>query len=95
MSLSAILNSPLLYALVGGGILIVLVIATIFFLRGRKRALELGVSKEDFNSAMRGCVAFSIVPSIAVIIGLFLWPLCWARPGPGSACPSWALSSTS
>ena len=46
MSLSAILNSPLLYALVGGGILIVLVIATIFFLRGRKRALELGVSKE-------------------------------------------------
>ena len=62
MSLSAILNSPLLYALVGGGILIVLVIATIFFLRGRKRALELGVSKEDFNSAMRGCVAFSIVP---------------------------------
>ena len=45
MSLSAILNSPLLYALVGGGILIVLVIATIFFLRGRKRALELGVSR--------------------------------------------------
>ena len=84
MSLSAILNSPLLYALVGGGILIVLVIATIFFLRGRKRALELGVSKEDFNSAMRGCVAFSIVPSIAVIIGLFSlapllgapWPWC-------------------
>ena len=79
MSLSAILNSPLLYALVGGGILIVLVIATIFFLRGRKRALELGVSKEDFNSAMRGCVAFSIVPSIAVIIGLFsLAPLLGA-----------------
>ena len=74
MSLSAILNSPLLYALVGGGILIVLVIATIFFLRGRKRALELGVSKADFNSAMRGCVAF-----IAVIIGLFsLAPLLGA-----------------
>ena len=40
---------------------------------------------------MRGCVAFSIVPSIAVIIGLFSLALCWARPGPGSACPSWAL----
>ena len=77
MSLSAILNSPLLYALVGGGILIVLAIAAVFFLRGRKRALELGVSKEDFNSAMRGCVAFSIVPSIAVIIGLVL-------PGPSA-----------
>ncbi len=79
MSLSSILNSPLLYALVGCGILIVLAISAIFFVRGRKRALELGVSKEDFNAAMRGCVAFSIVPSIAVIIGLFsLAPLLGA-----------------
>lgn len=79
MSLSLILNSPLLYALVGGGILIVLAISVIFFVRGRKRALELGVSNEDFNAAMRGCVAFSIVPSIAVIIGLFsLAPLLGA-----------------
>lgn len=79
MSLSSILNSPLLYALVGGGILIVLTISVIFFVRGRKRALELGVSKEDFNAAMRGCVAFSVVPSIAVIIGLFsLAPLLGA-----------------
>lgn len=79
MSLNAILNSPLLYALVGGGIAIVLVIALIFFVRGRKRALELGISKSEFNSAMRGCVVFSIVPSIAVIIGLFsLAPLLGA-----------------
>ena len=56
MSLNAILNSPLLYALVGGGIAIVLVIALVFFVRGRKRALELGISKAEFNSAMRGCV---------------------------------------
>ena len=79
MSLNAILNSPLLYALVGGGIAIVLVIALIFFIRGRKRALELGISKSEFNSAMRGCVVLSIVPSIAVIIGLFsLAPLLGA-----------------
>lgn len=79
MSLNAILNSLLLYALVGGGIAIVLVIALIFFIRGRKRALELGISKSEFNSAMRGCVVFSIVPSIAVIIGLFsLAPLLGA-----------------
>ena len=79
MSLNAILNSPLLYALVGGGIAIVLVIALIFFVRGRKRALELGISKAEFNSAMRGCVVFSIVPPIAVIIGLFsLAPLLGA-----------------
>lgn len=71
MTLSQIVNSPLLYALVAGGILIVLCICAFFLIRGRKRALELSVSKETFNSAMRGCVIFSIVPSIAVIIGLF------------------------
>ena len=87
MSLKAILNSPLLYTLVGCGILVVLAISVIFFVRGRKRALELGVSKEQFNSAMRGCVIFSIVPSIAVIIGLFsLAPLL------GGAWPWFRLS---
>lgn len=71
MTLNEIANSTLLYVLVAAGICVVLVICAIFFIRGRKRALELGVSKEAFNSAMRGSVIFSIVPSIAVIIGLF------------------------
>lgn len=79
MSLNGILNSPLLYALVGGGIAVVFAICIFFFLRARKRVLELGVEKADFNAAMRGCVIFSIVPSIAVIIGLFsLAPLLGA-----------------
>jgi hypothetical protein len=71
MALNEILNSPLLYALVGGGILIVLCIAIFFYLRARKRALELGIHLHDFRAAMRGCIIFSIVPSIAVVIGLF------------------------
>lgn len=71
MSTLEILNSPLLYALVFAGIAAILCICVFFFIRARKRALELGVSKEELNKAMRGCVVFSIVPSIAVIIGLF------------------------
>lgn len=79
MELNQILNSPLLYILVGGGITIVLGICTVFFIRGRKRALELGISKTEFHSAMCGCIVFSIIPSIAVIIGLFsLAPLLGA-----------------
>lgn len=79
MELNRILNSPLLYALVGGGISIVLGICAVFFIRGRKRALELGITKEEFNSAMRGCAVFSVIPSVAVIIGLFsLAPLLGA-----------------
>lgn len=71
MTLSQIVNSPLLYALVAGGIAIVFAICVFFFVRARKRVLELGIDKKEFNAAMRGCVVFSIVPSIAVIIGLF------------------------
>lgn len=79
MTLSEILNSPLLYALVAGGIAVVFCICLFFFARARKRVLELGVEKKDFNAAMRGCVVFSIIPSIAVIIGLFsLAPLLGA-----------------
>lgn len=79
MTLIEILNSPLLYALVGGTLAIILCICGFFFLRSRKHALELGVSKADFDSAMKGCAVFSIVPSIAVIIGLFaLAPLLGA-----------------
>lgn len=71
MNLMEILNSPLLYALVIGGIAIVSCICVFFFVRGRKRLLELGMEKGEFNSAMRASAIFSIVPSIAVIIGLF------------------------
>lgn len=82
MSANAILNSPLLYVLVAGGILVILGIALIFFIRGRKRALELGISKAEFNAAMRGCVVFSIVPSLAVIIGLFTLAPLLGTPWP-------------
>lgn len=79
MGLNEILNSPLLYALVFGGICIVCGICVFFFVRARRRVLELGVSREQFNAAMRGCVVFSFVPSVAVIIGLFsLAPLLGA-----------------
>lgn len=79
MTLSGILNGGLLYALVIGGIAIVLGICVFFFVRGRKRSLELGITTQEFNAAMRGCAVFSIVPSIAVIIGLIsLSPLLGA-----------------
>lgn len=79
MTLMEILNSPLLYALVGGALVVILGICLFFFMRSRKHALELGVPKAEFDSAMKGCVVFSIVPSIAVIIGLFaLAPLLGA-----------------
>lgn len=88
MTLMEILNSPLLYALVGGALAVVLAIAVFFFVRSRNHCIkDLGVPKAEFDSAMKGCVVFSIVPSIAVIIGLFaLAPLL------GPAWPWFRLS---
>lgn len=65
-----ILNSKLLFILVLSGLLIIFVMCLFFFNRARKKVKELGVSKQDFNDAMKSSVVFSIVPSISVIIGL-------------------------
>lgn len=70
MDLLTILNSSLLYILVGVSLFMVFCICVFFYIRGRKRALELGISPEIFKSSMKGAAIFSIVPSIAVIIGL-------------------------
>lgn len=71
MSLQKILNGKLLYVLVIIGLLTVGCICVFFYRRGKKRALELGVDEQRFKSAMRSSIMVSIVPSIAVIIGLF------------------------
>ena len=70
MSVMDVLNSGLLYTLVALGLLFVLGVCVFFFVRARRRALELGVSPQKLNSAMRGAAVFSIVPSLSIIIGL-------------------------
>ncbi|WP_054252609.1 DUF5058 family protein [Neofamilia massiliensis] len=76
MSLKEILNSPIFYICVIIGLVVIFAIALFFFLRARKRAIEMGVSKEKINSVIRGSIVFSIIPSISIIIGLIsLTPL--------------------
>lgn len=70
MELFDILNGKLLYSIVMVGLATIFAICLFFFLRSRKRALELGVSKEVFNSSMKSSAIFSVIPSISVIIGL-------------------------
>ncbi|MEG2929898.1 MAG: DUF5058 family protein, partial [Oscillospiraceae bacterium] len=71
MDLNSILNGGLLYSLVAAGIAFVFCLCLFFYARAKKRAIEIGVDKKEFSAAMRGAMIFSIVPSIAVIIGLF------------------------
>lgn len=76
MSIIEILNSKTFTFTVIVGLLIILAIAIFFFQRARKRAIELGVSKETISSVIKSSVVFSIIPSLSIIIGLIsLTPL--------------------
>lgn len=70
MHLKEILNGSLFYICVIVGLIVVFGIAFFFFMRAKKRALEMGVSKEKINSIIKGSIVFSIIPSASVIIGL-------------------------
>lgn len=76
MNIFDILNSKLLYILVALGLLIIFLICVMFFIRAKKRAKELGIADEKVKATIKSSLVFSIVPSIAVIIGLItLTPL--------------------
>lgn len=76
MNLKEILNSPIFYICVIIGLAIIFGIVLFFFIRARKRAIEMGVSKEKISSVIRGSIVFSIIPSLSIIIGLIsLTPL--------------------
>lgn len=76
MELKDVLNGSLLLICVIVGLVIVFGIALFFFMRAKKRAIELGVSKEKIDSVVKGSIVFSIIPSISIIIGLItLTPL--------------------
>lgn len=66
-----IMNSGLLYGLVIGGLVIVAGICLMFFQKARKKAIECGVTQEELKAVYKNTIVLTIVPSIAIIIGLF------------------------
>lgn len=71
MSFYDVAESPLLYILVIIGILYVLGFSGIFLKRSWKRAQELGITKKDLFNVAKSSISFTIVPSIAIVIGFF------------------------
>lgn len=61
----------LIYAMVICGILFVMTFAVLSLRKSWKRALELGYKKEQLMNVVKASVSFSVVPSIAIIIGFF------------------------
>lgn len=71
MTYLSIANSSLLYILVSIAIITVLSMATIFLKKSWSRAIEIGISKDTIKKIIKSSIYFTIVPSIAIVIGLF------------------------
>lgn len=71
MSFIEIMNSPLLYAMVGAGIVYILLFCVVTLRKSYRHALEIGITKEKIRTAIVSSAIYTIVPSISVVIGLF------------------------
>lgn len=65
-----ITSSPLLLALVLGGLGYIMAFSVVYLLKARKRALEMGITKKEINDIIKSSLIFSIVPSLSIVIGL-------------------------
>lgn len=66
-----LVNSSLLYILVAIVIIYVFFLAFYFAKKAWNRALELGYTKKDLQKVIKSTISATIVPSIAIVIGLF------------------------
>lgn len=71
MSFYEVANSTLLYICVAVGILYVLGLAVIYLRKSWIRGLEVGIAKEELINIIKSSAYFAIVPSLAIVIGLF------------------------
>ncbi len=63
-------NSPFLFVLTGIVIFFVLVQSLFFLIRSKKRALELGISKERLRKVALSSALFTILPALAILLGV-------------------------
>ena len=70
MSYQEVSESSLLYVLVIVSLLIIAAIGVYYLLLCMRKAKEMGISKQKVNEIIKSTAIFSIVPSIAIAIGL-------------------------
>ncbi|MGN1167473.1 MAG: DUF5058 family protein [Lachnospiraceae bacterium] len=66
-----IITSPLLLALVIGGLVYIVIFSLLYLKKAYKRCLELGISEQTVKKVIKSSLVFSIVPSLSIVVGLF------------------------
>lgn len=82
MSYFDVANSPLLYLLVLGGITYIIGLSLVFLRKAWKRCLALGIERSTLLNVAKSSALFTIVPSVAIIIGLFSLSTIMGVPWP-------------
>lgn len=87
MTGSTIANSPLLYALVGLGLISIIIYALICLKKAKQCCLKLGISNEKIKEVISSTISAALVPSLAILVGFLI-----LAASMGSAWPWWRLS---
>lgn len=72
VTMKDIIQSPLLFILIVIGLLYIVGFSVVYLIKAYKHCLELGITKEDINKVIKSSVVFSIVPSLSIVVGLFV-----------------------
>lgn len=72
MSMKELISSPLLAVLVGIGLLYIVGFSLVYLKKSYKRCIELGFTKEEVFKVIKSSLVFSIVPSLSIVVGLFV-----------------------
>ncbi len=78
----SIVNSGLLYIMVGIVIAFVVFLSLVFAKKAWKRAIELGYTKDQLLTVIKSTSIATIVPSLAIVIGLFALAPVLGNPWP-------------
>ena len=70
--MSDIIKSPLLLIMVIVGLLYIVGFSLVYLKKACKRCVELGITKEEIKKVIKSSCVFSIVPSLSIVVGLFV-----------------------
>lgn len=72
VTMKDIISSPLLVTLVIIGLLYIVGFSLVYLKKAYTHCLELGITKEDLKKVIKSSIVFSIVPSLSIVVGLFV-----------------------
>ena len=90
-----IIQSPLLLALVIGGLLYISAFSLVYLKKAYDHCLELGITRKELSNVIKSSLIFSVVPSLSIVVGLFVliavlgsvWAW-WRLSGSSAPCPT-------